>query len=107
MAVGREGRTGNVTISLRQCKDGQFQPVEDTLWIVLCNFGCLASIRAIVLEFTANKQTTNNYMQYLSRVTSVFSELPSRLSGECSTAECGLPSADHGPFKGFARTSAR
>jgi len=36
-----------------------------------------------------------------------FAELRSRLSAECSVAECGLPSANRGPFEGFMRTSAQ
>ena len=47
-----------------------------------------------------NTVPVTRYLRY-------FAELPSRLSTECSAAECGLPSTDRGPFEGFARTSAR
>ena len=57
MAVGREGETGNVTISPGEHKDERFQPTEDTFQVVLVIPEHLASIRAVVLAFTANKQT--------------------------------------------------
>ena len=42
MAVGRERKTGNITISPREHQDGQIQPAEDTLCVILrnsCAFG--------------------------------------------------------------------
>ena len=59
MAVGRERKTGNITISPREHQDGQIQPAEDTLCVILRN-SC-----AVVWAFTANKLT--NTLKYVER----------------------------------------
>ena len=66
MAVGRERKTGNVAISPKNTKTGDFnmqRTLSGSFFVIPERF---ASIRVLVLAFTANKQTnkqTNEHSQ--------------------------------------------
>ena len=51
MAVGREGKTGSVTISPRDHKVGGFNPQRTFFGSFFVIPQCLASIRAVVFPF--------------------------------------------------------
>ena len=63
MAVGRERKTGNITISPKNTKTGDFNTQRTLSMSFFVIPKRWASIRAVVLAFIANKQTnTLNYI---------------------------------------------
>ena len=65
MAVGCEEKIGNFTISLQDTKAGDFNPQRTLSELFFVIPERLASIRSVVLAFTANKQT--NILNYIYR----------------------------------------
>ena len=65
MAVGRERKTGNIAISPREHQDGQIQPAEDTLCVILRNSCAFGVNPCRSWAFTANKLT--NTLKYVER----------------------------------------
>ena len=65
MAVGCEGKTGNVTISSRKHQNGQFQPPRTLYRLFFGIHERLTSIRSVDFAFTASKQTSTFIIIYV------------------------------------------
>ena len=65
MAVDRKRKTGNVTISPKNTKTGDFNTQRTLSGLFFVIPERLASIRAVVLAFTANKQTNKQTLSII------------------------------------------
>ena len=110
MAVGREGKNRNVTISPR--KTGDFNPQRTLSKMFFVIRKRLASIRYVVLAFTANKQLSyiseSLKIEYVHQHTTLATKVQIQGGGPLSVWQSTTPAGhDSSPSRDFAYIAPR